>query len=294
MVLREARRGYGKIYPRRRPRIERARNLHPLLPISLIVMSLTFTSWLSGSFEILFPRECAVCTRPLRGRSLCYRCAPPQENVTGPRCDACFEPIALHEAARGSLCPACITFPPLPKRLRYLWEYSERARDLIRAMKYQPSIYLTRFCGERMREGAASLFGECSWDLIVPIPSSPTMLRRRLFHPCYEMAKIIARQSSSMKIEAALSHNKRRNPQAGLSHTARLKGLDSLFRVRKPSQLRGRRVLLVEDVITTGATIAAATHALHQAGAGEVDVLALAQARVWRRLRARVYRALSD
>ena len=134
------------------------------------------------------------------------------------------------------------------------------------------------------------MFGERTWDLIVPIPSSPKMLKKRLFHPCYEIAKIVAQGCPQAKVHYALRHARSRTPQARLSHEERLRGLRHFFKVRAPHTILGKRVLLVEDVMTTGATITAAAYALSVAGAAEIDVVSLAQARVWSRFRGLLFR----
>lgn len=251
-------------------------------------------AWLDGSLEILFPRECLVCTRPLRGRSLCFRCTPdkgPHKTVS--RCFRCFGAL-LAPSGEVSVCHTCLTLPPSTFRMRYLWEYEGLARDLIRAMKYQPSITLTRMSGAFVRDALPQLFGAARWDLIVPIPSSPHTLRKRLFHPCHEMAKVLAPAVGSPTILPALRHNRKKAPQATLSHEERLRGLRHFFVITRPQAILGKRILLVEDVITTGATVAAAAHALNKSGAARVDVVALAQARVWARFRLRLYRIFEN
>lgn len=189
----------------------------------------------------------------------------------------------------GSICPACETFPLEFERIRYLWEYEGLARDFIRAMKYQPSPYLAYRAGECMAHHLPSLYADDSWDLIVPVPSSPEMLRKRLFHPCAEMSKALKTRLVRASIRHALEHRGKRAPQARRSHRERLRGLRTIFRVRRRRDVAGKRVLLVEDVITTGATLAAACHTLYEAGALSVDVVALAEARVWRRFRSRIF-----
>lgn len=244
-------------------------------------------TFVSASCEVLFPRECLVCTRPLRGYSLCHKCHPPRCAPTTSRCSRCFGPLAL--STDSDRCPTCVLFPPPADRVRYLWEYGGLARDFIRAMKYQPSVYLTRYGAKLIADGIEHLFQRREWDVIVPIPSSPEMLKKRAFHPCDEMARVIRRALPRCAIAHALNHTKKRSPQARRTHTERLEGLRGLFTVRAPSKIEGRRVLIIEDVITTGATMAAAAYALRRAGAKEVDVVALAQARVWSRFRKRLF-----
>jgi len=245
-------------------------------------------TWFSGSCEVLFPRECLVCTRPLRGYSLCHKCHPPRFTPTSHRCLRCFGPIAYSSDLEP--CATCATFPPPTERMRYLWEYGDLARDFIRVMKYHPSVYLTRYAATLLAEAMPLLFEKSDWDLMLPIPSSPEMLAKRAFHPCHEMARALRRSLPHCEVSHALRHTRKRTPQARRTHTERLEGLRGLFTVKNPTQILGKRVLILEDVITTGATIAAASHALRGAGAGSVDVLALAQARVWSRFRGRLHK----
>jgi predicted amidophosphoribosyltransferase len=157
-------------------------------------------------------------------------------------------------------------------------------------MKYRPSAYLVKHTAGILQEELPRMFDERSWDLVIPIPSSPSMLTKRLFHPCYEIAKVVTRHLPHAKVTPLLRHARSRKPQARLSHEERLRGLRNFFHVKKPHTVSRKRVLLVEDVITTGATITAAAHALYAAGATEVDVVSLAQARVWSRFRALLFR----
>jgi predicted amidophosphoribosyltransferase len=89
------------------------------------------------------------------------------------------------------------------------------------------------------------------------------------------------------------THGVQRAPQATLSHEARITRLKKLFALNDGADVTGKRILLIEDVITTGATISAAAYTLKRAGAVSVDVLALASARVWSRFRGRVAEGLS-
>jgi predicted amidophosphoribosyltransferase len=243
-------------------------------------------TWISGPLELIFPRQCLVCTRPLRGASLCFRCTPSVVSLDILRCPRCFGVVAQFD---DTMCAACQSFPLEVDRIRYLLEYAGVGRDFIRAMKYQPSSHLAGLAGELLATNLHKVFGEESWDLIVPVPSSPAMLRKRLFHPCAVMAKRIQQHLPGVPLRHALQHRGERTPQARRSHQARLQGLANLFRVTRPHLVTKKRILLVEDVITTGATAAAAGYALRSAGALSVDILALAEARVWRLFRSRVF-----
>ncbi len=246
---------------------------------------------LDATLEILLPRECLVCTRPLRGHSLCFRCTPQMALPDGhPRCARCFS-VLRESLPTGSTCATCESFPPPGDRIRYLWEYEGLARDLIRSMKFRPSITLARLGGETMAHNLERLFIDREWDALVPVPASPSMARRRRFHPCYELARAISIHHPRLKIISPLRHMGRRAPQSTLSHDERLRGLKGSFTLTRHPRVKGKRILIVEDVITTGATLSTISKILQDAGAARIDVLALAQARVWNRFRARLFQA---
>lgn len=245
-------------------------------------------SWLQSCLEILLPTQCTICRRPLRGIDICYRCRPQLPNIadlTARSCPRCFSPVA---GVHTSECETCRLFPPLTDSMRFLWEYDGLARDLIRTIKYRPSISLAGLAGRLLNDAAPQFFKAASWDLIIPIPSSRPMFRKRLFHPCIELTRPLA-YSTKIPIVHGLLHDHTRAPQASLRHDERLKRIRSLFRLAKRFDAHNKRIVLVEDVITTGATICAAAHTLKQAGAARVDVLALARTRVWSRFRQRLH-----
>lgn len=231
-----------------------------------------------------------MCGRPLRRRRLCHRCRPAAPNLssnnTGARCSRCFVSTGIINNT-GHTCTICTLFPPLAARIRFLWDYGDLPRDLIRAMKYRPSIWLTRYAGRVLSENLPLLFDEMAWDLIVPVPSSPLTLRRRQFNQCAVLAYEL-KLPVKTPIKEILKHTRVREPQARLNHEDRLVGMRSLIKSSKTLQ-PGTRVLLVEDVLTTGATTAAAVQALHEAGAESVDIVALARSVLWGRFRSRIF-----
>lgn len=246
-------------------------------------------TWLKSCLELLLPTTCLVCRRPLRHSLVCYRCRPPLPNLADSRahrCAKCFSPFGT--TMTDDTCETCRLFPLRTDSIRFLWEYDSLARDLIRTMKYRPSIGLASISGGLLRDAIPHLCSPSRWDAIVPVPSSHSLFRKRLFHPCTELARPIARALQTPLIDA-LQNRASRAPQASLSHDERLRRLRNLFSMKKGCTPDGKNILLVEDVITTGATISAAAYTLKQAGAARVDVISLARTRVWSRLRRRLY-----
>ncbi len=250
----------------------------------------TTHSALRDCFSILLPGACLVCERPLRGGYLCFRCAPPTPDLSQimrARCVTCFEPLRNASSWSDSICATCLTLPLNTDSQRFVWEYGGLPRDFIKAMKYRPSKKLARLAGELLTYAIPFLFEKQQWDILIPIPSSARMFRKRCFHPCVEMGHQVAR-ALNIPLRQLLTTNSKRAPQASLHHDARLRGIRELFAVRSSKSIHNKRVLLLEDVITTGATLTAAAQCLKGAGAGSVDVVALSRAQVWQRFRHRV------
>lgn len=250
------------------------------------------SSWLRSCLEIVLPTQCRICRRPLRGTPVCYRCRPELPDLgdlCSRNCQSCFSPLGIGVSTPA--CQTCTLFPPVTDTIRFLWEYDGLARDLIRTIKYRPSLSLATLAGGLLCDAAPSMFATTRWDLIIPVPSSHAMFHKRLFHPCTELARPVAR-ALNIPVIHALKHNSARAPQASLTHEERLRNLRTIFTVAARCDLRGARVLLVEDVITTGATITAAAAILKCAGARQIDVLALARTRVWSRFRHRLHETM--
>lgn len=255
-------------------------------------------SWLSCLLEIISPSECLVCRRASHLALLCTRCQPDIPNLrslANQRCPACFsqtpQTLTPSHPTQPQLCQACRSFPLTTDSMRFIWDYNGIVRDLIRSMKYRPSITLTDLCADILSDALSELYPNKSWDLVVPIPASRQLFKRRLFYPCNQIALRIAKNYGIL-LANPLRQNTKRAPQSTLNHEERLRRLRGSFVLVNPSILRGKKVLLIEDVITTGATIASVSYTLKKHGALEVAVLALARTGVWERFRRAIHELL--
>ena len=192
------------------------------------------------------------------------------------RCPTCFTVIEPEHT-----CRLCESFPLPWSELRTLWDYEDRVRRFITTMKYQPSLSLAKLAGLFLAEATPLLFPEHRWDGVVPIPIRSKTLNERKFNQCVIIGEPLAeRFTNSALLYAALSFHRGVTPHASLSAKARLADRGRVFKV-SPSFIRGKRLLLVDDVITTGATLAAASRALSEGGASRIDVITLAQSNQW-------------
>lgn len=179
-----------------------------------------------------------------------------------------------------------------------MWEYSDVARDVVVAMKYNPSPALAIFFGKLLAFTLMQEVTTSQWDRIVIMPTSHRSGLKRGFNQCAVLGYALSKHLRlggvdviSLPVSDLLVRQRKRAPHSTLDHEHRLRSLRRLFSVVR--SVEGERILLLDDVVTTGATVGAASFALLQSGAISVDVVSLARASSWQRCRARVFKNLA-
>jgi competence protein ComFC len=207
---------------------------------------------------------------PLQGEStFCWLC---WQTLTVPM--NCCRGCGLPEA--GPLCRECRSEPKPFALVKSCFLFSGQLARAIHRFKYRGDSFLCCLLGREMK-GLARTSGQLTRiDLVIPVPLFPRRLRQRGFNQSALLAVELARGSGIMVHTSALAKRKDSSPQAELGLELRKKNVQDVFRA-DPRVLRGRRVLLVDDVMTTGSTVLACTKELLAAGAREVHVLTLAR-----------------
>ena len=234
--------------------------------------------------DLLLPPRCAACDEPAweAGRvPLCAGCRrrlplPAARcaacgRITGPlgpvpTCARCSGPGAETDALRWSGEPSRLRRRPL-RGVLACWPYEGAARDLIRATKFRQRPEVARLLGPLLAEVVEA--ARTPGDLVVPVPLSGRGWRRRGYNQAAVLAAALAERLGVRYRAAALQRTRHDTPQSGRSRQARLRGPQGAFLAR-PRLVRGRCVLLVDDVLTTGATAVACARALRRAGASAV------------------------
>lgn len=226
--------------------------------------------------DLFLPPVCLRCHAPLASHGvLCAACWSGIDFIAPPVCDRLGHPLPF-SLGEVSISTAALRNPPGYARARAAARFDGVMRDLIHAFKYHDRHEAVALFGRMLRSAGTDLIADA--DVIIPVP----LHRWRLWHRRYNQAaylslRLAAETGLPLDIHA-LRRIRYTTAQARLSGHARRANLEGAFMVapRAARRIRGKRVLLVDDVITTGTTLEVCTHVLKDAGAAEVDCLALA------------------
>jgi ComF family protein len=231
-----------------------------------------------AALDLVYPPACAGCGVLLgSGAGLCPGCWSKLAFIERPYCEVLGTPFS-HDLGPGILSADAIANPPPFERLRSVALYDDLARKLVHSLKYRDRTDLApMMAGWMLRAGDGAVEAA---DVIVPVPLHRLRLIWRKFNQAAELSRALAALSGTPVLIDAVRRTKRTRRQIGLSPRARAENVRSAFSVTPEGReaLFGRRVVLVDDVYTTGATVAAVTRALKRAGAADVTVLTFARA----------------
>ena len=198
--------------------------------------------------------------------------------LEAPCCDGCGAPFE-HAMGEGVRCAACDGKTSPLSRVRAACLYDERSRDLVLGYKHADRTELGKLFALWLARCAPELVEEA--DAIAPVPLHPTRLLHRRYNQAAEIARPLARRAGRAYLPDALVRRKT-GTQGGKSASGRRRAVQAAFAVPegRRAQVEGKRILLVDDVLTTGATAEACARALLAAGATAVDVAVVARVRV--------------
>ena len=225
----------------------------------------------------LAARRCPVCGAVVHApnAALCRECARAMTLRTGGYCPTCGH-MSGREDDPPSQCPQCRHEPPPWSRLHFHGKYSGPLRDLIISYKFNGAFGHARLLAD-MADRAFSGDGGRVPDVIVPVPLHRRRLLWRGFNQSTEIARILSKKLGKPTLTSGLSRIRDTVPQTRLARQERQTNIRNAF-TADPEQIRGRNVLLVDDVYTTGATLHECARTLSRAGAAEIEVLVLARA----------------
>ncbi len=228
-----------------------------------------FKSILNG----LLAGTCELCTAPLhRTTALCQAC---ENSLTrpGPCCEICAAELPIGDLFH--ICGHCQKKPPAFDHVSAALVYGEPVNGLIHDLKYNKKLYLARTLGELLAKSICRKFS-CLPDLLLPVPLHRARLRKRGYNQSLEIARPVSRRLG-IKIDAHLvSRIRNTDPQTMLKPGHRARNVKHAFKSIK--SVDGKRIALIDDVMTTGHTVNAVARVLKMAGAKEVLVWVVARA----------------
>lgn len=231
-----------------------------------------------GVVDLLLPPLCLGCEAQVtQHQTLCADCWKNMHFVARPFCACCGAPFDL-PVDEGTLCGACLDERPVFTTARSALIYDDASRPLILKLKHGDQIHAVPALANWMARAGEELWSAC--DLIVPVPLHRWRLLKRRYNQAALLAQAIAKQTDRPIAVEALVRVKATESQGHKNHAARAKNIAGAFAVPKPDDVKGKRIVLVDDVLTSGATVQEAARALLAAGALSVAVATLARTRL--------------
>lgn len=229
--------------------------------------------------DLAYPPTCLVCREAVGAQGgLCARCWQEMSFIERPFCERLGSPFGREEGARdGMISAEAAAYPPVFHRARAVALYGGGAQSLVSRLKFHDRLELAEPMGRWMARAGAELLGDAA--LLLPMPLHRLRLAERRYNQAAELARIVSRESATPMDTLTLERVKRTQPQVGLSRSQRAANLAGAFRVEPEGAARilGLNLVLIDDVLTTGATANAAARALLRAGAARVDLLVFAR-----------------
>jgi ComF family protein len=227
--------------------------------------------------DTIFPPRCIACAEPTeQAHGLCPACWRDTHFIAGTVCRACGAPL-VGAAGAEDVCESCARHPPAWDRGAAAVIYAGAGRKVVLALKHGDRLDMVRPLAGWMAAAGRGLLAEA--DVVAPVPLHWRRLIRRRYNQSAELARRLGRMSGREVVPDLLLRRRATTPQEGMSRAARMANQAGAFDVnaRRGAAIEGRAVLLVDDVLTTGATLSACADCLRQAGAARIDVLVLAR-----------------
>jgi ComF family protein len=219
--------------------------------------------------ELLYPSRCRLC-REINPDAICPSCMSGLQRLQSPICGVCGTSLALSTQAP---CSRCRTSPPPFTLCRSLFHYRGEAREAILKLKFEGRLSIAPILAGQLSEFYSQNASLLDGELLVPVPGG-------LGNSRVDAAPLLCHYlsaSSGLPMAAVLEHRRKIKPQHSLGLAKRAENVRDAYRVKDEEKVRGRRAILVDDIITTGATAQSCASELLKAGAARVAVLTLAR-----------------
>ncbi len=227
------------------------------------------------ALDFLMPPRCLCCGALVsEPGALCPNCWGRIGFLEAPFCVCCGSPFEF-DVGPDALCVRCLTHPPRFDRARAVFRYDETSRALILRFKHADRTAAAPSFARWMARAGRDLLADA--DLLLPVPLHRWRLLRRRYNQAALLAWALSRQTGVSVDPLLLRRERDTSPQGRMTRKERRRNVRGAFALSRPEQVRGKKVVLIDDVLTTGATIDECARILKAAGAERVDVLTLAK-----------------
>jgi ComF family protein len=230
-----------------------------------------------AAVDLVLPPTCLSCRKPVGAAGgLCPACWTGMGFIERPYCERLGTPFESDDGI-AMVSPAAIADPPAYDRARAAARFGDIARDLVHLLKYSDRLDLVAPLGGWMARAGQELCADA--DELVPVPLHWSRLWQRRFNQSAMLAREISARTNVPVADDVLVRTRATAPQVGLARKERARNVQGAFAVEKSARIRvkGRKLIVIDDVLTSGATADACARVLRRAGAARVDVLVLAR-----------------
>ncbi|NNL19402.1 MAG: ComF family protein [Boseongicola sp.] len=235
-------------------------------------------AFLQKALALVYPDQCVLCSDFVDGQgSLCGACWRDMPFQTGFSCDLCGAPLIGESDGNADHCDDCIELSRPWSKGRAALAYRDAGRRVILGIKHGDRTDLLPIAGRWMARAGADILTQDT--VLVPVPLHWSRLLKRRYNQAAELAKAIGKLAELECAYGALKRLARTPPQDGMGLDDRFQNVSSMIVATNPegTRLSGKKVCIVDDVMTSGATLSASAHACSAAGATQISVLVLAR-----------------
>ncbi len=230
--------------------------------------------------NLILPNRCAYCGKIIESEhSICTECFSKLHFISAPYCQICGTPFETGtELASSShlICPDCLSKKPITRLHRSCIVYDDFSKKTLLDFKFNDKIFLSKLFAKWLKVAGADIF-EKGVDVMVPVPLSFQRILKRKYNQSALLAYDLSKLINVEVLPHTLIKIRHTKPQAALSENLRLTNIKNAYAVKNPNQIKGKRILLIDDVMTTGSTLNECAKTLLKAGAQSVDTLTIAR-----------------
>lgn len=227
--------------------------------------------------NFILPPRCINCGKVLfEEDGICIDCFQQINFISRPYCKKCGTPF--HENVKtNSLCANCVKEKkPVFRLFRSVFVYDDFSKKMILSLKFLDKTENAKILGKLMFFSAKDII-EKDFDIIIPIPLHYRRILRRKYNQAGLLAKVLSKYCNKEISFTAVKRKKNNRPQVEFSGKSRIRNVKGVFEVKKKEEIKGKRILLVDDVYTTGSTMKECAKTLLKAGAKSVDFISVAR-----------------